>query len=93
MSVRPNQLSGSVSFPGEPLDGALGLPVSVIKERSWEALIELAVCVPILVIGLAIIYGVVTGTNRESRWPMAFIFVLLGPLAGAAGCRTASLSV
>ncbi len=50
-------------------------------------------CVPILAVGLATICGVVTGTNMESRWPMAFIFVLLGPLAGAAGCRTASLSV
>jgi hypothetical protein len=41
----PNQLSGSPTVPGRPIDPALGLPRAVVREQRWVVWLELLVVV------------------------------------------------
>ncbi len=82
-----NQYWGGATVSGAPLDPALGLPRAVVKEKKWEALGELIAGVGLVAISVAWLVATVTGTSKDGRWPLAFVFMAIGPFVGIDGYR------
>jgi hypothetical protein len=92
-----NQLSGSPSIPGAPLDAALGLLRAVVREKRWLAWLELGVSGPIFLIGLGTLAIALVGAlapeslppsvKVPGNWPVGFVLLVIGPIAAVDGWR------
>lgn len=82
----PNQLSSVTSAPSVSVDPALGLPQVVVKEKRWEALVQLIAGVVLVPASVLIILSGINGTAKAG-WQLGFVLLVIAPFLAVFGWK------